>query len=436
MNLFILVLADWRIRLNIEEYITTLTEQIRFKQARQGVAQEIRNHISDQTQAYEQDGMEHDKAVEMAVREMGDPIETGIALDRIHRPQFDWRLFFMTVLFSLAGIFLMYITGALGQSQGQLMRQCLYTFLAIGIVLLIYFADYKFIGKYALPIYIVMSIAFYVYQKAGRQVNGYIPALRSLVYLYIPVYVGILYRYRGKGNRSIIKSFLLMVLTAFFSVQLARSMFIGFSVGVICTILLLYAVIKGWFGKNEKQTVIKNLIAVFAFVLAIFIVYIMFFAYDYQKMRMVAFFNQNSYQNAENFELTLARHALTNAQIIGGNAETVLEKGLVQNDTFLILTQSIAMYGIIVGVAIIAAFALLAYRALNIVKRQKNPFGMMMSAACFLLVFFNCATGILMNFGLWPMGALQFPFLSVGGSATIMYAVIIGLLMSCRRVTV
>ena len=422
--------------MNIEEYITTLTEQIRFKQARQGVAQEIRNHISDQTQAYEQDGMEHDKAVEMAVREMGDPVEAGVALDRIHRPQFDWRLFFMTVLFSLAGIFLMYVTGALGQSRGQLTRQCLYTFLAIGIILLIYFADYTLIGKYALPIYIVMSIAFYVYQKTGRQINGCIPALRSFVYLYIPVYVGILYRYRGKGTRSIIKAFLFMVLTAFFAEQLARSMFIGFSVGVICTILLLYAVIKGWFGKNEKRTVIANIIAVFAFVLAIFVVYIICFAYDYQRIRLIAFFEQNHYPETANFQLNLARHALTNAQIIGGNAETVLAKGLVHNDTFLILTQSIAMYGIIAGIAIIAAFALLAYRALNIVKHQKNPLGMMMSAACFLLVIFNCTTGILMNFGLWPMSTLQFPFLSVGGSATIMYAVIIGLLMSCRRVTV
>ena len=60
--------------MNIEEYITTLTEQIRFKQARQGVAQEIRNHISDQTQAYEQDGMEHDKAVEMALRSASFPL--------------------------------------------------------------------------------------------------------------------------------------------------------------------------------------------------------------------------------------------------------------------------------------------------------------------------------------------------------------------------
>lgn len=419
--------------MNIEEYITTLTDQIRCKQARQGVAQEIRNHISDQTRAYEQNGMEHEKAIEMAVREMGDPIEAGVALDRIHRPHFDWRLFLMTVLFSLAGVFLMYVTGALSQSNGQLIHQCFFTFAGIGIVALIYFADYTFVGKYALPIYILMSIVFLVYHKTGTKINGCIPAFRSLAYLYIPVYAGILYRYRGKGLRSIIKSLLFMMVTAVLAEQLALSVFIGFSVGMICTVLLLYAVMKGWFGANEKRIALIIMISVFAFALVVFAVYFIFFAYDYQRMRMIAFFHQDSYQNAENFQLTLVRRVLANSQIIGSNAEIVLDKGLVYNDTFLVLAQSIAMYGMIVGVAIITAFVLFAYHALSIVKYQKNQFGMMMSAACFLLIFFNCITGILMNFGLWPMSTLQFPFFTRGGSGTIMYAVIIGLLMSCRR---
>lgn len=417
--------------MNIEEYITTLTEQIRCKKARPGVAQEIRNHILDQMQVYEQDGMEHEKAVEAAVREMGDPVETGVALDHIHRPQFDWRLFVMTVLFSFAGIFLMELTGALGQDRGLLLRQCLFTFAGIGVVLFICFVDYTVVAKYALPIYILMSIAFIVYYKTGTRVNGCIPAFRSLAYLYIPVYAGILYHYRGKSRRNIVKALLFLIVTAFLAAQLAVSMFIGFGVGAICTVLFLYAFIKGWFGKKEKR--LAMIISVFVSVLAIFAVYILFFAYDYQKMRIIAFLNQNNYQQTENFLLTLTRSVHANAQIIGGNAQTVLEEGLVYNNTFLILTQSVAMYGMIAGAAMIAAFALLGVCAFRIVKHQKNQFGMLLSAACFLLVIYNCIIGVLMNFGLYPLGTLQFPFLTRGGSATFMYAVIIGLLMSCNR---
>ena len=105
----------------------------------------------------------------------------------------------------------------------------------------------------------------------------------------------------------------------------------------------------------------------------------------------------------------------------------------MQQENFLIFAQVVAMYGLIAGAAVIIAFGTLTYYALHIVRRQKNQLGMILSAACFLLVLFNCTTGILMNFGFMPMGSLQFPFLSRGGAGTVMYAVVIGLLMSCCR---
>lgn len=416
--------------MNIEEYITTLTEQIRFKQARAGVAQEIRNHISDQTQAFEQNGMEHEKAVEMAVREMGDPVEAGVALDRIHRPQFDWRLFMITVLFSAAGVFIMYATGALGGESSQLIRQCFFTSLGIGIIVLICFADYTFIGKYALQIYLIMTAAFYVYQNTGIRVNGIVPALRNIVYLYVPVYAGLLYKYRGEKISNLMKSFVFLLFTTFFSQRFASSLFIGLGIGTICTLLFLYAIVKDWFQVRGKR--IKAFIAVFALMLAVFAVYILCFAGDYQKMRILAFLHPEEYMDA-NYQLMAARRAMNSAQIIGESTEGMIIKQFVQQDTFLIFAQVVAMYGFIAGAAVIAAFGAVVYSALHVVRRQKNQLGMILSVACFLLIVFNCTTGIFMNFGLLPLGSPQFPFLCRGGSGTIMYAVIIGLLMSCNR---
>ncbi|MDE7205633.1 MAG: FtsW/RodA/SpoVE family cell cycle protein, partial [Lachnospiraceae bacterium] len=121
------------------------------------------------------------------------------------------------------------------------------------------------------------------------------------------------------------------------------------------------------------------------------------------------------------------------ARIIGESTEGMIIKQFVQEDTFLIFAQVVAMYGFIAGAAVIAAFGAVVYSALHVVRRQKNQLGMILSAACFLLIVFNCTIGIFMNFGLLPMGSLQFPFLCRGGSGTVMYAVIIGLLMSCNR---
>lgn len=420
--------------MNIEEYITTLTEQIRYKKARQEVAQEVRNHILDQTQAYEQGGIAHEKAVEMAVLEMGNPVEAGVALDKIHRPQFDWRLFAITVLFSAAGVFIMYVTGALGSEYSQLARQCGFAALGIAIIVLICFVDYTFIGKYPLQLYILMTVVFFVYQQTGRQVNGLRgPALRSLVYLYVPVYAGLLYKYRGKGIRKLIIPFAFILLTALLSQSFGASLYIGLGIGAICTFLLLYAILKGWYQIGEKRITAPALVAaIFASVVLLFAIYILCFAADYQKLRLIAFLQPEAYRDA-NYQVSATLRAINGAQIFGESTEGTLIKDFVQQENFLIFAQVVAMYGLIAGAAVIIAFGTLTYYALHIVRRQKNQLGMILSAACFLLVLFNCVTGILMNFGFMPMGSLQFPFLSRGGAGTVMYAVVIGLLMSCCR---
>ena len=73
--------------MRMDEYLNTVTEQIRCTKARELVTEELRDHILDQAEAYESEGMFEEEAMEKAVRDMGDPVETGVSLDRIHRPQ-------------------------------------------------------------------------------------------------------------------------------------------------------------------------------------------------------------------------------------------------------------------------------------------------------------------------------------------------------------
>lgn len=73
-----------------EEYLHTLTEQIRCKMARGTIEQEINDHIEDQKEEFLSEGMSQTEAEEAAVREMGDPVEVGLEMDRIHRPTMAW----------------------------------------------------------------------------------------------------------------------------------------------------------------------------------------------------------------------------------------------------------------------------------------------------------------------------------------------------------
>ncbi len=70
-----------------EEYLRILTDQIRCKAARTQITEEVRDHIEEQEAFYLSEGLGREEAEAEAVREMGDPVEAGTALDLIHRPR-------------------------------------------------------------------------------------------------------------------------------------------------------------------------------------------------------------------------------------------------------------------------------------------------------------------------------------------------------------
>ena len=99
------------------EYMETLKEQIQNKRARALVEEEIRGHIEEQEKEYLAEGMEEEEAKTEAVRQMGDPVETGCALNRIHRPAFPWKLFALAVFLTGASMLISLIISAKANEQ-------------------------------------------------------------------------------------------------------------------------------------------------------------------------------------------------------------------------------------------------------------------------------------------------------------------------------
>ena len=57
--------------MELSEYLDTVSEQIRCKRARTMVREELKNHVQEQAEAYEADGMTAPEAMREAVRQMG-----------------------------------------------------------------------------------------------------------------------------------------------------------------------------------------------------------------------------------------------------------------------------------------------------------------------------------------------------------------------------
>lgn len=428
--------------MKMEEYINTLTEQIRCKKARDSIAHEMTNHILDQAEGYEQEGIEHDEAIEKAVHEMGDPVAAGVALDRVHRPQLDWRMLVMTLLFSISGLFLMYTAGGMSASPEIFQRQCMYTFLSFGVIALVYFMDYSFIGRHGILLYCIITAVFLVISASAYYtnmhlywINGRMTVLCAIVYLYVPIFAGVLYQFRGQRIAGVVKSMAFVLLTGGLVLYFTNSVFLGANVGLLLMAMLIFAIVKGWYQINKKVVLTVIILCCVGTFLACVLKGILF-STTYRTERILAFLYPDAYQNTAGYIYALIRDNISHAKLFGTSEETGNLINWMQDQMFdqaFVLLRTIFTYGIIAGIAVVAAFLCFGLRSYKVVKSQKNQLGKMVSVSCLITMMCICIEGVLMNVGLYPGTTLQFPFLSYGGSATLMYAVLIGLLMSCHR---
>ncbi len=413
----------------MEEFLKTITDQIRCVKARDGVAREIKDHILDQAAAYEKSGDDHSAALEKAVRDMGDPVEIGVALDAVHRPQFDWKMLALTLLLNIAGLIVMY--GAFGSERFS--RQCAYTVLGFAITIGMCFIDYTFIGRCSHIIYIAMTAVMFLCAFTGRRINGILPALSSFSYLYVPVFAGILYRMRGQKWGGIVKSLLILFFTAYITLKFSDRLPIGINIFVICMILSVTVILKGWFKVSRKSAVCAAaaVIIVPAAVLAFMIFYGVSYGSGYQAMRLKAVINPAEYANAQGYLPTHIRETLQSANMIGAYEGQVPNELFVSSD--LMLTYIMRAYGMLAAVLLIIALAVFVARAVNITRSQKNQMGFIISFGCMLIPAVNCVQGVLENLGYFPITTIMMPFVTYGGSTTVMYSIIIGILLSVHR---
>ena len=186
-----------------EEYLSALVSQIRCKKARSLVAEELAAHIQDQKEALMEAGMDEEAALAESVRQMGDPLEVGMEMDRIHRPRLDLRLLALIAVLSLAGLFLQYQIGGLAESAGfadGFARHCLGTGLGLAVMAAVYFLDYTLVERYALPLWLLLSGWLIASGFLSPHVNGSRAYTQISLYMYVPVFAGLLCRARRRAS--------------------------------------------------------------------------------------------------------------------------------------------------------------------------------------------------------------------------------------------
>ncbi len=430
--------------MKMQEYLSVVTEQIRCQQARQMVSEELEEHILEQAKAYEEEGMFEEEALEKAVREMGDPVETGVALDGVHRPQISVGLLVLIGVISLFSVAVHAILGAYtqdvdGVGYAYLQKHIFYLVLGYVLMLGVYRLDYSILARHAKVVAAAFMVLIFVGGSLfGIQINGakiymrlgpFFLFLPMLATLYVPLYGGLLYTYRGEGYKGIMKLILWAVVPVYFTFHMP-----SFSQSVVlwCALITLLgiAIYQGWYGIGRK----KLLILVVLFTAPIWIVLsaiMLKVLATYQLHRIQAFLN-NSPDN--NYLAIQMRNFLANSQLIGGNAEHITEIGKLpgfNND--YIFVSLISAYGILAGILVVALFLFLIIKIFRVSLGQKNQLGMILGCSCGVVYLFQTGISISMNLGLLPTASATLPFFSSGGSGIIVSYILLGLVLSVYR---
>ena len=253
--------------MKMNEYLSQVTDQIRCQKVHKAVRAELQAHLEDQAEAYESEGLSADEAMEKAVLEMGDPVETGVSLDRIHRPHMEWSTLFLVGVIGIFSVILyMFAPFDYNENIQNMswygMRQLVFTIAGYAVMLLVCRLDYSILDRFGTMAAGIVVALMLLATQSGLTVNGatyclylggmQIPTM-ALQWLYVPLFGAVLYHYRGQGYGCIWKLLLWVLLPTYAGLVYARFVFtMLMCLGML--VLTIVAVSRDWYQVNKKRT--------------------------------------------------------------------------------------------------------------------------------------------------------------------------------------
>ncbi|WP_425804804.1 FtsW/RodA/SpoVE family cell cycle protein [Desulfitobacterium sp. Sab5] len=427
----------------ITEYLEIVRQQIRWKRAQSFVLDEISDHITDQKNAFMDDGLNEEEATDKAILEMGDPVIVGEQLDRAHRPRPDWLLISMAAAMLLFGLAVQTWIGPNHLNNGAEMFQKQIIWAGIGIIVMFvgYFLDFTIIGKYPKVIFFglcTITLASYLYE--GHRMAS---ATIYLLLLFPIAFAGFVYSMRNQGYGGFIFCMVVSSIPAYLSIfiliYLSRAPYITvlFLICISCLIILTVAVKKGWFNVRKLYAIPLMFISTAVVLSSMFI---MMPGKEYIKNRILVMLNPLLDPTGSGYIWTVVHHFLSHAQFVGqglpisGYSQYSSLEILPEVNTDFVLTYLIYRLGWIVLIGIILIFSVFIVRAILLCKKQKGVLGFFVSLAIISTFTVQCMVYINYNLGLPLMlPPVSLPLISYGGRALVTNMFLIGILFSVFR---
>lgn len=361
--------------MEIKSFLETVCNQIKYKPARKHIAEELELHIEDIKDSYLCKGYPEKEAEEKAVEQMGKAEDIGKKLNKIHRPQLDWKLFILICVLICFGFLVAlnrgfeivadperisdYTETTLSATFGAYIFTLIVGGICSGVI---YVIDYRKFSKYSLLMYIIatlLNVTAYMYGvPLGGNVLWGLPIIQvSPIVITIPLYVisfiGFINNRTKKNKIVILSIFSLMTL-----------IIINYESAFV--VAIVYAIISTVQLSKISQHKIRNIIK--AWIIPIIMLLLFVFS---TMITANSRWDSNYYSKYYIKETKI----ISNAKLFG-KAESVdiNQSFFVRNTSFAFLSL-LGNYGWFISAVMIVAVIILNIKLILNARRIKDIYG-------------------------------------------------------------
>jgi len=358
-----------------------------------------------------------------------------LKFDRRIFQNFDWTLMMLVLSICAIGILNIYSAGyAAGERQIPFyLKQIQWIILGLIIMMVIFFIDYRLIIKgayviYGISIALLALVYIYGYTMHGSQrwlaFGGFVFQPSEVMKLTIIIALARYFDDHKSNEPYKLKELFVpfLIVIAPFLLILKQP-----DLGTALIIMIIFVSIIFFVGVNWKS---------FFIALAGGLVFIpigWLFLKDYQKERLITFFNPEKDPLGAGYHIIQSMIAVGSGGFFGKgflNGSQTQLKFLPEQQTDFVFSVFAEEWGFIGGMVLIIMFMSLILWGLKIALHARDLLGTIIAFGITALISWEVFINIGMVLGILPVVGISLPFLSYGGSAMASLMTAIGLLMN------
>ena len=451
--------------MQINEFLNSVCEQIKYKPIRNTIAEELKDHIEDKKEELIEMGQNEEEAEKNAVEQMGDAEIIGKELNKVHRPRLDWKLLIILVVLLIFGFVISYIITENEHTEmmqymkegvseyittNYMIKYVCFVGLGFAVGVIIYFCDYERIKNKPLILYIIATVVIILAFLFGISVNGInflrignysIRSNTIAVPLYILAFIGFLENINEENkltklfkekNIKINANVLKLVVLSLISLLMLRLIPSSSSVIVLAITYLILATKK---VVSESENKRKHLLILWGIPIIVGIVVVLFevLANPYVLDKFISVYNPEEYKKTEGWRALNRKEKIESAQKFGeaGNMSDAiyLFDGFGNNEIISIL----AHFGWIPTVTLIIAVLAFSIKLVINSFKIKEKYGSLIILGIGCMFILQSIFNVLMNFNLLFGASFNLPFVTYGCGELVVNMMCLALIFAVYR---